>query len=40
MESQMYDVSTCPLCGQLMWNGRCENIDCKYHWCPKEDEVN
>lgn len=40
MEPQMYDVSTCPLCGQLMWNERCENIDCKYHWYPKEDESN
>lgn len=21
-----------------MWNGRCENRDCRYHWNPKADE--
>lgn len=34
----MYDVETCPECGALMWNGRCENQDCVYHWRPKTDE--
>lgn len=38
MESQMYDVKTCPLCGQLMFNGKCENPDCHHHWHPKEDD--
>ena len=32
MESNMYEVRRCPLCGELMWNGECENRDCKYHW--------
>lgn len=34
----MYDVETCPERGALMWNGRCENLDCIYHWRPKTDE--
>lgn len=38
MESQMYEVTTCPLCGQLMFNGECENPDCRYHWHPMEDD--
>lgn len=38
MESQMYEVTTCPLCGQLMFNGECENQDCRYHWHPMEDD--
>ena len=38
MESQMYDVKTCPICGQLMFNGECENPDCRYHWHPMEDD--
>lgn len=33
-----YEYETCPLCGEGMWNGRCENPDCHYHWYPKEDE--
>ena len=33
-----YYIETCPLCGELMWNGRCENLDCEYHWYPKEDD--
>lgn len=34
-----YEVGRCPKCGELMWNGRCENPDCKYHWHPmKNDE--
>lgn len=32
-----YEVSTCPKCGSLMWNGQYENIDCGYHWHPMED---
>jgi len=32
-----YYAETCPRCGELMWNGQCENIDCEYHWHPKED---
>lgn len=38
MESNMYDVTVCPLCGELMWNGKCENKDCKYHWYPHEEK--
>lgn len=38
MESQMYEVTTCSLCGQLMFNGECENPDCHYHWHPMEDD--
>lgn len=30
-----YYAETCPECGALLWNGRCENPDCKYHWNPK-----
>lgn len=32
-----YDVCRCPRCGQLMFNGQCENLDCKYHWYPLEE---
>lgn len=37
MSSQMYDVSTCPKCGCLMYNGRCENRECTYHWHPYDE---
>lgn len=37
MSSQMYDITTCPECGSLMFNGRCENRDCKYHWRPYDE---
>lgn len=30
-----YEATTCPECGSTMWNGRCENPDCKYHWYPE-----
>lgn len=33
-----YEVQRCPICGALMWNGRCENVDCYFHWHPKEDD--
>ena len=33
-----YEAITCPECGSTMWNGRCENPDCKYHWHPVEEE--
>lgn len=33
-----YYAERCPLCGELMWNGVGENLDCKYHWYPKEDD--
>lgn len=33
-----YEVTTCPECGSTMWNGRCENPNCKYHWHPEEEE--
>lgn len=32
-----YECKRCPKCGELMWNGRCENLDCEYHWYPKDD---
>lgn len=35
-----YEATRCPLCGEIMWNGRCENQDCTYHWHPLEDEIN
>ena len=34
----MYHAETCPLCGETLWNGRCENPDCYHHWHPKDDE--
>lgn len=34
----MYQPEPCPLCGETLWNGRCENPDCHYHWYPKEDD--
>lgn len=33
-----YYAEPCSLCGQTLWNGRCENRDCFYHWNPKKDE--
>jgi hypothetical protein len=33
-----YYAETCPACGGILWNGRCEDPDCPYHWDPKEDE--
>lgn len=33
-----YECTWCPLCGELVWNGQCENIDCSYHWHPMNDE--
>ena len=33
-----YYAEPCPECGATLWNGRCENPDCKYHWTPKEDD--
>lgn len=33
-----YDAQPCPECGGILWNGRCENPECPYHWNPKEDE--
>ena len=36
----MYDAKPCPACGAILWNGRCENPDCKYHRQQKaEDEI-
>ena len=31
-----YEAATCPECGSTMWNGRCENPDCKYRWPRKK----
>lgn len=37
----LYEVTGyCPLCGNLMWNGKCENPDCPYFWHPKDEEDN
>lgn len=33
-----YYAETCPQCGSTMWNGRCENPDCYFHWHPREDD--
>lgn len=38
MENNLYEVTTCPICGSAMWNGRCENSDCYFHWHPYEEE--
>lgn len=35
-----YDVCRCPKCGSLMFNGRCEDLDCTYHWYPLEEDEN
>lgn len=32
-----YYAEPCPECGFTLWNGRCENPDCPYHWNPKDD---
>lgn len=34
----MYYAEPCPECGGTLWNGRCENRDCIYHWKPREDD--
>lgn len=34
----MYNAEPCPECGSTLWNGRCENPDCVYHWKPREDD--
>ncbi len=34
----MYYAEPCPKCGSTLWNGRCENPDCEYHWRPKRDD--
>lgn len=34
----MYYAEPCPKCGSTLWNGRCENRDCEYHWKPKQDD--
>lgn len=33
-----HEAEICPICGEVMWNGQCENRDCYFHWNPKEDE--
>lgn len=33
-----YEVSDCPKCGNIMWNGQCENRDCEYHWYPLDKD--
>lgn len=33
-----YHAEICPECGSVMWNGRCENPKCDYHWKPKKDD--
>ena len=34
----MYHAEPCTECGAILWNGRCENPDCVYHWHPKTDD--
>ena len=31
-----YYAETCPVCRETIWNGRCENPECIYHWHPDE----
>lgn len=33
-ESNTYDITVCPKCGEPMFNGECENPDCIYHYLP------
>ena len=33
-----YYAEPCPECGAVLWNGRCENPDCPYHWHPKDED--
>lgn len=33
-----YHAQRCPECGEVMWNGRCENRDCRYHWHPMDED--
>ena len=33
-----YCMEPCPECGDILWNGQCENPDCYYHWHPKDDD--
>lgn len=33
-----YECTTCPNCGELMWNGCCENPDCYYHFTPLDED--
>ena len=33
-----YQAEPCPVCGGVMWNGRCENPDCRHHWYPLDSE--
>ena len=38
-----YHAETCPICGETMWNGCCENPNCHNHWHPvdwEEDDDN
>lgn len=35
-----YHCRRCPKCGNLMWNGRCEDVDCEYHWQPLDEDEN
>lgn len=32
-----YEAERCPLCGCLMWNGKCENKECENHWHTVEE---
>ena len=34
----MYDAQPCPICESILWNGKCENPDCHYHWYSKDDD--
>lgn len=33
-----YHAETCPVCGGIMWNGRCEDPDCEIHWRPIDED--
>jgi len=34
-----YECTRCPSCGSLMWNGLCEDRDCKYHYQEYHEET-
>lgn len=39
-EWRVYEADTPQCTGCGMWNGRCENPDCEYHWHPLDEEDN
>ncbi|MFI3254552.1 MAG: hypothetical protein R3Y63_09485 [Eubacteriales bacterium] len=38
MDGQIFELGRCPLCGNLTFNGRCEDRDCHHHWHPVDED--